>query len=206
MTLPAIFEPSGLPAFLAAGLAIDPEDIYATLARGSGRDRKRRVFTTGPRRVTVARLLTPAQAAAYQDWFEGTIVVGETHFSAWISKFGVGQEWWDACWLSMPNWDPMPSPQGVLWRMTGELLLSGAPSDVRPEDGLLGVEYVARLTGSAEVVVPIELGVEYEAHLSPATALGVEYAANLVSVEPHFLLIGDGFFLKIDSTHRLRIG
>src|SRR5436189_209857 len=36
MSLPGIFEPSGLPAFLAAGHGIDPEDIFSTQERVTG--------------------------------------------------------------------------------------------------------------------------------------------------------------------------
>jgi hypothetical protein len=206
---PTVFEPSGLDPFLAAGLGVDHEDIYATDARGSGHHRKRRLYTTAPRRVTVGRILDPADAAAYHAWFEQTIVVGETHFVAWISNQGPGQLYYDACWLEPPQWTPLATPQGIHWRLEGALLLTGTGVEARPDDGVLEVEYEAALTGEADIVAPILLAVEYSAALASALLLAVEYEAALESSEPvvpSYLLIDADSKLSIGAGFNLRIG
>lgn len=206
MSLPGIFEPSGLPAFLAANHDHQPEEIYAQQSRGTGHARRRRVYTEPQRIVSVSRVLTPAQMQAYDDWFENTIIVGQTHFTAWVANLGAGQLYWDACWIAPYLSEPFATPGGVFWRITGRLLLSGEPSETRPADGEIAVEFIAHLTGAASVVIPVELAVEFTAYLSPATHLAVEFESDLLPVAPYYLEIGDGFFLLIDTTHRLRIG
>lgn len=188
MSLPGVFEPSGLPAFLAAGLGIVPDDVYATPERGTGHYRKRRLYTTAPRRVSVSRILTPAQAVAYDDWFESTIVVGETHFTAWIANQGAGQLWYEACWVAPYQAEPFATPQGIFWRMTGDLVLIGDGVVEQPLDGAMAVEYVAHLLGAGAVEASGEMAVEYSANLSPAILLSVEYEADLLQIIRTFRL------------------
>ncbi len=188
MSYPPVFEPSQLRPFLAAGHGLDPDDIYSTFPRGTGHYRKRRIATIAPRRVSVQRVLTPAEMAAYDDWFETNIVVGQTHFTALIANNeGSGQVWFDACWIEPYQTEPVATPQGVFWRLAGRLLLTGEGTQVRPDDGTLAVEYVAHLNGSAEVFGTHLLAVEYSAHLTSAMMLSVEYAADLESTQTVFI-------------------
>jgi hypothetical protein len=142
----------------------------------------RRTRTLAPKVANVAWLLTSAQMQAVDAWFEETLLAGERRFSAQVRIVGGPSQWWDAFWAAPYEADPIPSPHGVLWRVTGRLHLRGEPSAIRPDTGETVVEFGLALVGQAVVTADASVAVEFGLALQPYSLIEVEFGLAFVAV------------------------
>lgn len=200
MALPEIRPPSGTPCFLAAGHAIAPQSVYADVQMRSGHLRRRRLFTTAPRIVSVSWLLEADQMAAVDTWFEDVLLAGERPFSAQVANQGPGLLWWTAQWVEPYQTEALHLGR---WRVTGQLLLTGVGQVEDPYTPDMAVEFGAPLTSSAELTVITRLAVEFGAALLQVTGrLAVEFGSALVHENP-YLLTEDGDILLTEDDDEL---
>jgi len=182
MSLPLIFPPSSLPLFLGAGHGISLGSEYAGVARGRGHGRKRHKSTGAPRIVSVAWRLTQAQMTDLDFWFEKSLNVGVEAFTAEVANQGPGRLFWKANWVRPYRSVPQPTPQGILWTVTGNILLSGEGEASRPTTGEMAAEIMVALLGSATLVLPdTPLAAEIVVALEAITPLAAEITVALLS-------------------------
>lgn len=131
MTLPTIRPPAGTPAFLADGLTISEDSVYASVGMASGHSRQRRRWTVTERVVPVAWLLREQRLADVDRWFNETLEAGTLPFAAPIANQGLGPRrlWWRATWISYQVEMLVGTARG---RVTGSLLLVGDGYEVGP--------------------------------------------------------------------------
>lgn len=123
MALPTILAPAGTPVFLAEGHAIALRNVYAPVRFAKGTARQRRVVTAQQRIVAVEWLLSGAQMADVEQWYEQTLDAGAIEFSARVANQGAGLLYWRARWLEFQT-EMMHLGRG---RVSGKLLLTGTP-------------------------------------------------------------------------------
>lgn len=142
MTLPGITTPPGTPIFLADGHSIDETGPFAQVQFAVGHTRARRVRTANERVVSVSWLLSAAQLAAVEEWFETTLQAGARQFAAQVARQdGSGLAWWTAAWVSFET-ELLHRGRG---RVTGQLLLTGEPTQTEPNTSNLASEGVISL-------------------------------------------------------------
>lgn len=214
MALPNLLEPSGLPYFLLAGHSITAEPTHDDFEWNQGHGRKRKVFTAREKTVNVSRDMSEAQADVYDDWLENALQVLDNHFTAHIATLGLTATYWDAQFVSPPQWTPRPvvrynpdtgrHEHQLRWRLDGQLLLTGQGEATAPTGTDLAVEYVVLLDGSATIASGVALEVEYDVQLNSSLPLEVEYLVALLPVVPGHRIVsgGDG---RITSTGDRRI-
>jgi hypothetical protein len=196
MTLPSIFPPAILPVFGAAEHGVAEGPTYGDLKRGRGLGRKRALYSGAPRLVSVVwPVLTEAQMLALDVWFEESIVVGETHWTAEIANQGPGQRFFEAVWPEPFRREPQPSPQGTYWRVTGRLVIIGEGEAVRTDDFSLSGRVLVELTGDGgELAVDFSLSGRATVALLPAIQLSGRVVIALTI--PTFLQREDGTYFE----------
>lgn len=184
MALPLIFPPSSLPQFSANDHGIALEDAYSAVPRGRGHGRLRPSSTATPRTVSVRWTLTAAQTADLDDWFENALVAGTEHFTAAVAFQGPhGLLYWDACWVEPYDAEPVPTPRGLMWQITGSLRLSGIGYTSRPSTGELATEIALALLASASIFSgTTPLATEIDLALLPSVSLDTEISLPLLSL------------------------
>jgi len=204
MSLPGILVP-GDECFLGADYSLEEGDVYDHLGTGTGHTRSRRTKTVEQWHVNFEWLLTEAQMAEVDDWFERILVVGRRPFSAYLKNLAPGHSWWRAFFASPMVAAPINGSSGLYWRVNGRLVLDGDAEEGPPDTSSMAAEVVAHLLGEGAAVAAYPFAAEVVAHLSPGVSFAAEVLAELSSVTAFYLEIGDGYFLLIDATHRLRI-
>lgn len=189
--------PAGTPAFLREGHAIDPVSAFAQVPMRTGHSRKRRIFTVAPRIVSVQLQLNQAPMTALDDWYENTLHAGERRFAAQVQNQGPGLRWWEAQWLEPYTAE---QPTSAVWRVRGQLLLTGEGSETAPDTSALDIEFNAALSGSAALTVGAAIAAEILAALVRSTRLAAEFVAALLHVAaPDNLRLEAGEFLLAES-------
>jgi len=155
MALPELTLPPGTPAFSAEGHNIELVPMYADVPMVTGHDRRRRVYTTVPRYVTVKMELTYPQMLAVHDWFEGPLQVGVQPFSAQVANQGPGLLWWKARFAEPYTADA--DEAGQLFVVTAKLLLEGEGSSTGPYSPNMAASVGVALSGSVVIVMPVSL-------------------------------------------------
>lgn len=198
MSLPAITMPSSLPAFLIGDSSLQPVDIYARIKPSQGHARSRRLTTSRLTSAHVATLLTAAQMQTLEEWWEQGLDVGSREFSARISGGGAAVQFWRAGWKAKYQCDPQPTGLGLMYAVTGDLVLSGEPYLVGPVGAALSMAVAIALTGSAlipsdgalsmAVVVdlaipaPLSMAVELSLRAGPSAPLSLSVSLALLQV------------------------
>lgn len=184
MALPGITLPAGFPVFQQSGHGVRQDSLFSTFKPKSGHARVRRIWTIAPRTVSVELFLTRNQTLLFHQWFEDVLIAGELPFSARVaSQGGTGLLWWYAEWKSPPSYDPRPSQDG-LWRVSGELILTGSGSVSAPENGTMSVEFSAYLSITAPPSIGVNMAAEFGAELNQSSILSIEFTANLEQYFP----------------------
>lgn len=182
-SLPALTLPAGIGPFLAAGHAIDGKSPFADVPRGTGHARKRRVRTAPERIVSVSLLCEAADAATFDYWFETTIRVGVTAFTAPVAdEESAGLRYWRAVWETQPTYTPLNLGR---WMISGTLLLTGVGSTVAPGATSAAVGFGLALRGTAAATVPAAASVGFGLALLPSSSAGtVSFGVALVKGAP----------------------
>jgi hypothetical protein len=202
MALPLIFVPAGLPLWLVAGHGVTPQSPFEDTPMKVGHGRKRRIYTTVPRIANVSTFLSREQALAWDTWFEDILHAGAEKFTAEIaSTSGAGRKFWAVEWLDPPNIEPLVLGRFVV---TGQLLLTGEPSDVRPSTGVLALELEIELGGLSTASFPINLAQELEIELGAITALSQTITVELDVETPLELRDDAGLELRDDGGLELK--
>lgn len=155
MALPELLVPDGTPAFLSAEQSIELTPMFADTQMRTGHDRKRRLYTTVPRVVSVALFLTPAQVLAFHNWFEGPLLAGAAQFTACVAKQGLGKLYWAARFLE--PYIAEPTPGARLWHVSAKLLLTGSPSATAPYTPNMSAATAVALVGAGTTTAPMNL-------------------------------------------------
>ena len=168
--LPEILPPIPLP-FRAPGHGFVEDDVYADVQPATGHARRRRLYTVSERTVDVSWLLSAANAAIVDEWYEDVLAAGSAFFSIQVQ----GQDsldllWWRAKWLGPLTFAPR---EGDIWLVSGRLKLYGDQGSASaPASSPLGLELRLPLYGSASVIVSTPLGIELELPLLGLQTLG----------------------------------
>lgn len=173
--------PIGTPVFHVSGHSSVQVTRYANIAMRTGQPRRRAVFTSTPRVVSVVWLLESAQMAAVDAWFEDTLLAGEREFAAQVKGIGYqagpdGMLWFTARWVEPYQAEAMHLGR---WRVTGQLHLTGEGGTTDPYSPNLVAEYGASLLASASLSVMPLFEAEVGAALSRTFNVFVEYRFNL---------------------------
>ncbi len=193
MPLPELLLPDELPAFQADGHAIELVPQYADITMRTGHDRRRRLYTTTPRLVSVGLVLTEAQMLALHQWFEGPLQAGAQWFSAQVANQGPGALWWQARFAEPYAAESIPSG---LFSVTARLLLVGAGQVAKPYTPNLAAAVQVELVGQATATaVPVLLAADVQVALLPGMFLA---AAVRVA------LLGRSLVLREDGSRVLR--
>lgn len=184
MPLPLILVPAGLPCVLLSGFGITPSDMYDHVPVLQGEGRKRRRFTTAPRVVTVGWVLDDDQMTQFDDWFENALIAGTLQFTLEVQRLGPGREFWTAEFVGGDDQSPpyVADPTATkrpMWRVTGLVLLTGAPSETAPETGALALDTSVVLNGSAAPYVANALALDTSIVLNTVTPLSLETSVVL---------------------------
>lgn len=167
--LPELLPPFDL-SFRADGHGFVEDDVYADFQPATGHARRRRLYTAAERAVDVSWLLSAANAALVDAWYEDVLAAGSAYFSIQVQ----GQDsldllWWRARWLGPLTYEPRA---GGVWLVSGRLKLFGQGSATAPAATLLGLDLRLPLYGSAALGVSTPLGVEITVPLLGLEALG----------------------------------
>ena len=198
MALPELTLPDGTPAFLADGHGIELMPLYADVAMRTGHDRRRRVYTTVPRIVSVGLQMTAAQMLAFHNWFEGPLQAGAQVFSAQVANQGPGLLWWRARFVEPYTADA--GEAGASFKVSARLLLTGDGSVAGPYTPFLQASALVPLTGSAVLTAPFDLAASSVVALLPATYIGAATVVALVTPTGP----AGGFELREDGSFELR--
>lgn len=158
--LPEILMPEGLPAWLVNSFGGSDDTAYGRVPMSTGHDRKRRMFRRPPITRSVSLMLTEAQAAMFEAWFQNDLLAGERMFSARVRDMGPGWVWYTAQFTSPPvstfqHW--AKAPEKGHWLVTAELTLYGVGSDFGPELTPFKSGATIALLGSGAAVAPVSL-------------------------------------------------
>ena len=180
MALPELTLPAGTPAFSADGHSIELTPMFADVPMRTGHDRRRRVYTTVPRSVSVKLDLTLAQMAAFHSWYEGPLQAGAQSFSVQVANQGSGLLWWKARFVEPYTAEANESGQ-AFW-VTAKLLLTGDGSVTGPYTPALISSIQVNFTGSVSVTSPIVLAADVVVALLSASWLGAAVTVAFVSI------------------------
>lgn len=179
MALPELLLPTTLPDFKAAGHRATPEPLYGAVERQGGTERKRRLYTSTPRRLQAQLEVTQAQLETFVDWHENTLKAGSEPFAAKVAKVGAGFEYWEARCLSFT----VDHQEGSTHLISLELRLKGTPVDTLPALSSLAAEYTAGLSFQMEGGYAYGLSADFQAGLgvliNEGAALSAEFLARL---------------------------
>lgn len=208
MSLPLIFIPSGLPLPLARGHAQSIDDQFDHVPMRQGAGRKRRIYTASNRIARLVWLLTESQMLAWDAWFEDVLDAGKRQFACPVAKLGpaAGEvEYWTAEFVDVDTDDPIASPGG-LWEVNASVLLTGEPSDTLPDTGVLSLDTVVSLGGTAALSVPALLTLDTVISLGSVTGLTLDTVISLgPRIPPSMELREDGGFeLREDGDNEER--
>lgn len=193
MPLPELLLPDELPAFRADGHAIELVPQYADVTMRTGHDRRRRVYTTAPRMVSVSLVLTEPQMLVLHQWFEGPLQAGAQWFSAEVANQGPGSLWWQARFVEPYAAESIPSG---LFEVTAQLLLVGAGQAQRPYSPAMAAGVRVELAGQATAAaVPVQLAADVQV----ALVQGLFLAAAV-----RVALLGRSISLREDASRVLR--
>jgi len=139
----------------------------------------------------------------WDTWFEETLDRGDRTFACPVAKLGPGGiEYWTAQFIDMEVDEPIASP-GQLWEVSASVLLTGEPSDTLPDTGVLSLDIVVSLGGTAELTVPAELSLDIVVSLGSTIGLSLDIVVSLAG--PTFELREDGGYeLREDGGRELR--
>lgn len=179
MTLPEITLPDGTPAFSGGGHDIELGEMYADIPMRTGHARKRRVYTTVPRVVSVKLDMTLAQTLAFHEWYEGPLNVGVEEFSAQVANQGPGLLWWRARFVEPYTAEADESGQSF-W-VTAKLRLIGEGSVIGPYRPEMYSGIDMAFTGTATIILPIDMGAGVVVELLPVFDLGAAIALAFLS-------------------------
>jgi hypothetical protein len=202
MALPELTLPYGTPIFLGTGHGIELTPMYADIGMRTGHDRRRRVYTTVPRTVTVELFLSQAQMTAFHEWYEGPLDVGAQYFSTRVANQGPGLLWWKARFVEPYTADALHSRY---WRVKATLLLVGDGSTTGPYTAAMNAAVTVALSGSAVLTVPNDLSAAVTVALQMANPMRAAVTIALIPTPPNYELREDGSYeLREDGTKELR--
>lgn len=202
MSLPELTLPDGTPAWLIAGHAIELTPLYADVPMRTGHERRRRVYTTVPRMVTVGLHLTAAQMLEFHQWFEGPMLAGAQRFSARVANQGPGLLWWSA--LFVEPYTTTAGPKAASWRVHAKLLLTGSGSVTGPYVSAMKAAVAIPLSGGAKIITTVTLSAAITVALQPNGAMRAAVRIALVGPDLPPAYVGNGFELREDGTYALR--
>lgn len=160
---------------IADGFAIDEAGVYARPELATGHSRLRRAYTVPERSVQIAWLLTDAQMAQIDDWYENALEGGSLAFSVPVKRQQSAEinpgavAWWAAKWAEPPRCAPR---RGGLWHYSGTLRLFGDQSDAGPAALPLAAEIALPLYGQARLSVSQYIAAEFSLALFEQRSLG----------------------------------
>lgn len=183
MALPSITLPRGLPAWQSAGHAVELLPLYADVPMSTGAPRKRRLYRSAPRIVSVALELSAAQMRAFFDWYEGPLMQGgAAAFAAQAPDQGPrGLLWWEAQFETPPTYEARPRGR---WRLTARLRLTGEGTPEPPPVPDLASSVVVAVRASAALHVGKPLASEAVAAWLPSTRFASEAVAAWLAAAP----------------------
>lgn len=181
MALPELTLPDGTPAFLAEGHSIDLMAMYADVPMRTGHDRRRRVYTTVPRVVSVGLQVTAAQMLAIHAWYEGPLRAGAVEFSAQVANQGAGLLWWRARFVD--TYTAEAGEAGASFKVNARLLLTGAGSAIGPYTPYMQASAQIALSGSAVLTAPIDLAAASVIALLPTIYLAADTVVAFTSIQ-----------------------
>lgn len=132
-------------SYLTATLLSDPD---------FGPGRLRPLYTTPPRKVSVAWEFFDFEFARFDNWFLNTVKNGTQKFDIQLSDNDQGLIWYTACFTG--GWKAEQQQPGLTWIITADLLLYGEPFTTRPFYGAL--DGIATWQLDASVVVTLDKG------------------------------------------------
>jgi hypothetical protein len=191
MALPELLLPPGTPAFLADGHIVDLVPLHADVPMRTGHSRKRRVYTTAPRLVTVGLQLSQAQMVAFDAFFEGPLQAGALPFTAQVANLGPGLLYWQAT-FEQP-YSATPNDAAACWTVSAQLRLTGAGQASAPAATSMAADTYVALAGTATLVISQSLAADTTVAL---LAAGGQLAADTVVA----LLGFHGYLLREDGT------
>lgn len=177
-TLPELTLPAGTPAFLADTHSIELTPMYADVQMRTGHDRRRRVYTTVPRVVTVALQLTADQMLAFHTWFEGPLQAGVQWFSAQMANQGPGLLWWKARFFEPYTAD---ASDGGWFKVSAKLLLVCDGSTTGPYTPNMTAGAVVALSGTATLTAPAYLTADATIALLPTSYMSAAAVIALIT-------------------------
>lgn len=132
--------PASLPAPSRVPHGLTHWDVAENSAREHGILRRRRRFRTPEQRCQVQWLLTQAQFDTFWDWYEAVLQAGAQAFDARVLPAGeagvvrsVAVSWYVAQWAAPYTVEVVQGGvSGLLYRVSGELVLYGDASSTRP--------------------------------------------------------------------------
>lgn len=132
MALPSVTMPDSFPGWvLSHGLAYGSP--FAEVAASTGHARKRRVSTGAVQTLRAQALLTPAEAAAFDLWYETELVAGTERFAGPAQGPDGALQWWAMRFAEPPAETPVATADGsAAWQVTATLRLEGEPEASPP--------------------------------------------------------------------------
>lgn len=183
MALPTIFPPVGT-CVLIDGHSLTPQPVHDRVGMRQGEGRQRRIYTTAPRIASVSFLLNAAKMAEFDAWFEDTLDRGNRQFTVQVGALkSTRLEYWAAQWLEPYTADPIASKQG-LWRVSGNLLLTGEPSDTRPDTGAFELDMRMTLGATAALFNANTFELDMSFHLGVVASFMIELPFSLGVLPP----------------------
>jgi hypothetical protein len=178
MALPELLPPAGLPPFLIDGHQFAPDSLFANQKRGSGSQRKRRLWTESTKVARVAWVFTSQdQMLAVHRWYSRSLRGGELRFAAQILGIDGEPAWYEAEWMSPMDEDPLHLHR---WRVTGVLLLHGLPYADPPTLSGFEAEVDIPLIMRGTLLVQPLFEAEVDIPLEPSTRFRAEVAIDLL--------------------------
>lgn len=179
MALPELLMPPTLPDFKAGGHKAKPEPLYGAVDRQGGASRKRRLFTSTPRRLEAQLEVTQAQLESFVLWHEEVLKAGSLPFAAKVAKVGPGVEYWEAYCLSFK----VDHQEGSTHLLSLDLRLKGLPYATLPAASSLGVEFslplVFEVTGGYAYGLSAEFTAGLETLINEGAALSAQFLCRL---------------------------
>jgi predicted anti-sigma-YlaC factor YlaD len=191
MALPELLLPPGTPAFQADGHVVELVPQHADVSMRTGQARKRRVYTTTPRLVSVALELSQAMFTAFDAWFEGPLQAGALPFTAQVANLGAGLLYWQATFEG--PYTATPNDAATCWTVTAQLRLVGDGQVAAPAATSLAADTYVALAGSATLVISQTLAADtVVALLAAGGALAADTVVRLLAFH--------GYLLREDGT------
>lgn len=184
MALPLVTLPRGLPpAWLSTGHGVELQPLYVDTPMSTGQARKRRVYRTAPRVVTVGLFLTAAQTRDFFNWYEGPLMrAGAEAFSVRLPDQGPrGLLWWHARFVEPPTYEAHPRGH---WRVTAKLLLTGQGSTEPPPVPELSASITFAVTATGGLSVGKPLAADITAAWLPSLSLAADVTAAWLPAAP----------------------